>query len=203
MSRIGKEPIAVPAGVDVSVDGSRVSVKGPRGQLEQSFHPDMRILLEDGTLRVERPSDERDHRCLHGLTRPLIANMVEGVTHGYETRLEVGGVGARAVLRGPDLELALGFSHAVSLPPAAGLQLPRRAVDRSNRHIYAQLVDDVGRRTVASASDLAVAEGDKSARAKEVGKLLADRAKSAGVQRAVFDRGGRLYHGRVRALAEG
>jgi len=80
---------------------------------------------------------------------------------------------------------------------------PRLAVYRSNRHIYAQLVDDLGRRTVASASDLAVAEGDKSARAKQVGKLLAERAKSAGVERAVFDRGGRLYHGRVRALAEG
>ena len=130
MSRIGKEPIAVPAGVDVSVDGSRVSVKGPRGQLEQRFHPDMRILLEDGTVRVERPSDERDHRSLHGLTRTLIANMVEGVTQGYEKRLEIVGVGYRAVLRGTDLELAVGFSHTVSFQPPEGIEFEVPAPNR-------------------------------------------------------------------------
>ena len=89
MSRIGKQPITVPQGVDVAVADSRVTVKGPRGQLEQSFHRDMRIILDDGTLRVERPDDEREHRSLHGLTRTLIANMVEGVTNGYEKRLEI------------------------------------------------------------------------------------------------------------------
>jgi large subunit ribosomal protein L6 len=144
MSRIGKEPIAVPAGVDVSVDGSRVSVKGPRGQLQQSFHPDMRILLEDGTVRVERPSDERDHRSLHGLTRTLIANMVEGVTQGYEKRLEIVGVGYRAVLRGADLELAVGFSHPVSFRPPEGIEFevpaPNRIVIRG---IDKQLVGEI------------------------------------------------------------
>ena len=144
MSRIGKEPIAVPAGVDVSVDGSRVSVKGPRGQLEQSFHPDMRILLEDGTVRVERPSDERDHRSLHGLTRTLIANMVEGVTQGYEKRLEIVGVGYRAVLKGTDLELAVGFSHPVSFQPPEGIEFevpaPNRIVIRG---IDKQLVGEI------------------------------------------------------------
>ena len=144
MSRIGKEPIAVPAGVDVSVDGSRVSVKGPRGQLQQSFHPDMRILLEDGTVRVERPSDERDHRSLHGLTRTLIANMVEGVTQGYEKRLEIVGVGYRAVLKGADLELAVGFSHPVSFRPPEGIEFevpaPNRIVIRG---IDKQLVGEV------------------------------------------------------------
>ena len=144
MSRIGKEPIAVPAGVDVSVDGSRVSVKGPRGQLEQSFHPAMRILLEDGTVRVERPSDERDHRSLHGLTRTLIANMVEGVTQGYEKRLEIVGVGYRAVLKGTDLELAVGFSHPVSFQPPEGIEFevpaPNRIVIRG---IDKQLVGEI------------------------------------------------------------
>jgi len=144
MSRIGKEPIAVPAGVDVSVDGSRVSVKGPRGQLEQRFHPDMRILLEDGTVRVERPSDERDHRSLHGLTRTLIANMVEGVTQGYEKRLEIVGVGYRAVLKGTDLELAVGFSHPVSFQPPEGIEFevpaPNRIVIRG---IDKQLVGEI------------------------------------------------------------
>jgi large subunit ribosomal protein L6 len=144
MSRIGKEPIAVPAGVDVSVDGSRVAVNGPRGQLEQSFHPDMRILLEDGMVRVERPSDERDHRSLHGLTRTLIANMVEGVTQGYEKRLEIVGVGYRAVLRGTDLELAVGFSHTVSFQPPEGIEFevpaPNRIVIRG---IDKQLVGEI------------------------------------------------------------
>src|SRR5436190_21801005 len=122
MSRIGKQPIAAPSEVEVSVDGSRVVVKGPKGQLELGFHPDMRILLEDGTVRVERPSDERDHRSLHGLTRTLIANMVEGVTQGYEKRLEIVGVGYRAVLKGADLELAVGFCHPVSFRPAEGIE---------------------------------------------------------------------------------
>src|SRR5436190_10183314 len=126
MSRIGKQPIAAPSEVEVSVDGSRVVVKGPKGQLELSFHPDMRILLEDGTIRVERPSDERDHRSLHGLTRSLIANMVEGVTNGYEKRLEIVGVGYRATLKGSDLELALGFSHPVPIeaPPGIEFEVP-------------------------------------------------------------------------------
>jgi large subunit ribosomal protein L6 len=134
MSRIGRQPIAVPSGVDVRVDGSHVAVKGPRGQLEQGFHQDMRILMEDGTIRVERPSDERDHRSLHGLTRSLIANMVEGVTNGYEKRLEIVGVGYRATLKGADLELALGFSHPVSIPAPQGIEFevpaPTRIVIR-------------------------------------------------------------------------
>src|SRR5438874_2743523 len=134
MSRIGKQPIVVPGGVDVRVEGSRVAVKGPRGQLEQGFHPDMRISLEDGTIRVERPSDERDHRALHGLTRTLISNMVEGVTNGYEKRLEIVGVGYRATLKGSDLELALGFSHPVAVPAPRGIEFevpaPTRIVVR-------------------------------------------------------------------------
>src|SRR5215207_1971448 len=113
MYRIGKQPIAVPSGVEVQIDGTRLAVKGPRGTLERTYHPNMRIKLEDGTLAVERPSDEREDRSLHGLTRSLIANMVEGVTAGYEKRLEIQGVGYRAQLKGKDLELALGYSHPV------------------------------------------------------------------------------------------
>jgi len=134
MSRIGKQPVTVPSGVEVSVDGTRVAVKGPKGQLEQAFHPDMRITLEDGTIRVERPSDERDHRSLHGLTRSLIANMVEGVTNGYEKRLEIVGVGYRAQMKGQDLELALGFSHPVPVEAPQGIEFevpaPTRIVVR-------------------------------------------------------------------------
>jgi len=130
MSRIGKQPIVLPPGVDVSVDGSRVTVSGPAGTLEQTFHPDMRIVLEDGVLRVERPTDQRLHRSLHGLTRTLIANMVEGVTKGFEKRLEIVGVGYRAALKGTDLELALGFSHPVPISAPEGIQFEVPAPNR-------------------------------------------------------------------------
>jgi large subunit ribosomal protein L6 len=130
MSRIGRQPIEVPAGVDVSVDGARVDVKGPRGELTTIFHPDMRIVEDAGVLRVERPSDERLHRQLHGLTRTLLFNMVEGVTNGYEKRLEIVGVGYRAVLKGSDLELALGFSHTVPVPAPAGIEFEVPAPNR-------------------------------------------------------------------------
>jgi large subunit ribosomal protein L6 len=130
MSRIGRQPIEVPTGVDVSVDGTRVDVKGPRGELTTTFHPDMRIVEDGGVLRVERPSDERLHRQLHGLTRTLLFNMVEGVTNGYEKRLEIVGVGYRAVLKGADLELALGFSHTVPVPAPAGIEFEVPAPNR-------------------------------------------------------------------------
>jgi large subunit ribosomal protein L6 len=130
MSRIGRQPISIPGGVEVAVDGSRVSVKGPKGALERTFHPDMRILIEDGSVRVQRPSDERSHRSLHGLTRSLIANMVEGVTNGYEKRLEIVGVGYRATLKGADLELAVGFSHPVVFRPAPGIEFEVPAQNR-------------------------------------------------------------------------
>jgi large subunit ribosomal protein L6 len=136
MSRIGKQPIEIPSGVDVEVDGSRVTVKGPRGSLEQTFHPEMRIVKDDGLVRVERPSDEGVHRALHGLTRTLIANMVEGVTKGFEKRLEIVGVGYRAALKGEDLELAVGFSHPVAVRRPEGIEFevpaPNRIVIRGN-----------------------------------------------------------------------
>ncbi len=144
MSRIGRQPIEVPSGVEVSVDGSRVTVKGPRGTLEQSFHPEVRIVLDDGVVRVERASDDGFHRALHGLTRTLIANMVEGVTKGYEKRLEIVGVGYRAALKGEDLELAVGFSHIVPFPSPQGIEFevpaPTRIVVRGNDK---QLVGEV------------------------------------------------------------
>ena len=144
MSRIGKQPITVPTGVDVTIDGTHVAVKGPRGSLERDLHPEMRVLLEDGSVRVERPSDERLHRALHGLTRTLVANMVEGVTNGYEKRLEIVGVGYRAALKDSDLELALGFSHAVEVAAPPGIEFevpaPNRIVVRG---IDKQLVGQV------------------------------------------------------------
>jgi large subunit ribosomal protein L6 len=136
MSRIGRQPIEVPGGVDVSIDGTHVSVKGPRGTLERSLHPEMKLVQEDGTIRVERPSDEAMHRSLHGLTRTLVANMVEGVTKGYEKRLEIVGVGYRASLRGQDLEIAAGFSHPVIVQRPEGVEFevpqPTRITVRGN-----------------------------------------------------------------------
>jgi len=123
VSRIGKQPIAVPDGVEVKVDGSQVSVKGPKGALTRSFEPDMQIAVDDGLVKVSRPTDEARHRALHGLTRTLIANMVLGVTQGFEKRLEIQGVGYKADKKGSGIVLTVGFSHTVPMEPPAGVEL--------------------------------------------------------------------------------
>ncbi len=122
MSRIGKQPIPVPDGVEVSIDAGVVKVKGPKGELEQRVARDMEVKTEDGQIVVTRPTDRGEHRALHGLTRSLIANMVEGVTEGFEKRLEIQGVGYRAQLRGKALELAVGFSHTVPIEAPEGIE---------------------------------------------------------------------------------
>jgi large subunit ribosomal protein L6 len=122
MSRIGRKPIEIPDGVDVQVAFGHVTVKGPKGQLAQDVSMEMKVEVADGTVTVERPTDRGEHRALHGLTRSLIANMVEGVTEGYEKRLEIQGVGYRAQLRGKALELSLGFSHPVSVEAPDGIE---------------------------------------------------------------------------------
>ncbi len=121
MSRIGKQPIPVPAGVEVTIDGSSVTVTGPKGTLSATFDRDMIIEKDDGVITVKRPSDERRHRALHGLTRTLIANMVTGVSQGFQKELEIIGVGYRAALKGSDLDLSLGFSHPVVVPAPEGI----------------------------------------------------------------------------------
>jgi large subunit ribosomal protein L6 len=115
VSRIGKKPIAVPDGVTIEVRPGSVAVRGPKGDLEERVSPEMTVTQEDGQVIVKRPTDRGDHRALHGLTRTLVANMVTGVTQGFEKRLEIQGVGYRAALRGRDLEMQLGFSHAVTV----------------------------------------------------------------------------------------
>ncbi len=122
MSRIGRMPIDIPAGVQVLMDDHTVTVKGPKGELTQSFHQDITIRMEDSQVLVERPSDQRDHRALHGLTRALLANMVEGVTKGYEKILEIRGVGYRAAIEDKKLIMQIGFSHPVVVEPKPGVE---------------------------------------------------------------------------------
>jgi large subunit ribosomal protein L6 len=122
MSRIGRLPIEIPASVDVQIEGSTVRVKGPKGELTQKVSGDLAFEREDSRLVVTRPTDRKDHRELHGLTRTLIYNMVVGVTEGYEKRLEIQGVGYRAQLKGKALELALGFSHPVKVEAPDGIE---------------------------------------------------------------------------------
>jgi len=122
MSRIGRMPIPVPPGVQVKIEkGNRVTVKGPKGELTRTFHPDMIITLEDNQIKVKRPTDQRHHKALHGLTRALLANMVTGVTEGFRKQLGIVSVGYRADLQGDKLVLQLGFSHPVEIVPPPGI----------------------------------------------------------------------------------
>lgn len=123
MSRIGNQPIEVPAGVDVSLEGNVVSVNGPKGALTQTVPAAMKIITDNGTVRVERPSDEREHRALHGLTRSLVANMVKGVTDGYEKVLDLVGVGYRVQQSGNGITLSVMLSHTVEIEPPEGVTL--------------------------------------------------------------------------------
>jgi large subunit ribosomal protein L6 len=123
MSRIGKLPIAVPNGVTVTIDGNRITVKGPKGELARTLPQAMTLAQENGHVTVSRPSDEPQHRALHGLTRSLIANMVEGVTKGYSKTLEITGVGYKAEVRPYGLQFALGFSHPIEVRAPAGITL--------------------------------------------------------------------------------
>ncbi len=147
MSRIGKQPIEIPEGVEIDVKPGAVHVKGPKGELNQALHRDIKVSVDNGTLSVERPTDRGEHRALHGLTRSLIANMVSGVTDGFERRLEIQGVGYRAQLKGKSLEMALGYSHPVTVEAPEGISFevpqPTEVVVRG---IDKQLVGEVAAR---------------------------------------------------------
>jgi len=130
MSRVGQAPITVPQGVEVSIGKGEVKVKGPKGELRRSFNRDMTITMQDDSLTVSRPSDGRIHRSLHGLTRSLLANMVEGVTNGFEKRLEIVGVGYRAEKTGDELIIRVGYSHPVEVSPLPGVSLSVEGVNK-------------------------------------------------------------------------
>lgn len=123
MSRVGRMPIDIPAGVTVKIDGPVISVKGPKGELTRTLHQDMKVTVQDNVITVERPSEEKNHRALHGLTRALVANMVTGVTEGFTKNLEIVGVGYRAQMKDNKLALTLGFSHPLELDVPEGVKV--------------------------------------------------------------------------------
>lgn len=151
MSRIGRKPIPVPESVTVELAPGRVAVKGPKGELAQSLSAEMKVQQDAGAVTVERPTDRGEHRALHGLTRSLIANMVEGVTDGFEKRLEIQGVGYRAQLKGKNLEMALGYSHPVPIEPPEGIEFevpqPTEIIVRGiDKQLVGQVAADIRKR---------------------------------------------------------
>jgi large subunit ribosomal protein L6 len=151
MSRIGRKPVAVPEAVTVTLAPGNIAVKGPKGELTQTYSQDMTVSQEEGTILVARPTDRGEHRALHGLTRSLIANMVEGVTDGFEKKLEIQGVGYRAALKGKNLELALGFSHPVPIEAPEGIEFevpqPTEIIIRGiDKQLVGQVAADIRKR---------------------------------------------------------
>jgi large subunit ribosomal protein L6 len=151
MSRIGRKPVAVPDAVTVTIAPGNIAVKGPKGELTQTYSQEITVSQDDGQVLVARPTDRGEHRALHGLTRSLIANMVEGVTDGFEKRLEIQGVGYRAALKGKNLELALGFSHPVSITAPEGIDFevpqPTEIIIRGiDKQLVGQVAADIRKR---------------------------------------------------------
>ena len=151
MSRIGRKPVPVPDAVTVEIAPGNIAVKGPKGELSQFYSPDMTVSQNEGVVTVERPTDRGEHRALHGLTRSLIANMVEGVTDGFEKRLEIQGVGYRAALKGKNLELALGYSHPVAIEAPEGIEFevpqPTEIIVRGiDKQLVGQVAADIRKR---------------------------------------------------------
>jgi large subunit ribosomal protein L6 len=151
MSRIGRKPISLPEAVTVEIAPGQVAVKGPKGELNQSLSTDMKVEQADGEVTIERPTDRGEHRALHGLTRSLIANMVEGVTNGFEKQLEIQGVGYRAQLKGKSLEMALGYSHPVTVEPPEGIEFvvpqPTEIVVKGiDKQLVGQVAADIRKR---------------------------------------------------------
>src|SRR5947209_8736205 len=193
MSRIGKLPIAVPSGVDVALHDSTVVVKGPKGELSQHILPVVTVTLENGQVVVARKSDDKPGRSAHGLTRTLVANMIDGVTKGFRKSLELQGVGFRVNKAGNDLNFSLGFSHPVSYPAPEGIAF---TVEGTKGHTL----------VAASTREGAVSEGLGSRTnleaAQKIGATIAQRAVAQGIKAVVFDTSGHKYHGRVAALAQ-
>jgi large subunit ribosomal protein L6 len=148
MSRIGKKPVTIPKGVTVTLDGSKITVKGPKGELHRTLNTAMKVSMKDNEVLVERPSDENEHKALHGLTRTLVANMVEGVTAGFSKQLEIIGVGYKAEQRPYGLQLSLGFSHVIEYRAPAGIKLtapqPTQVnIEGANKEMVGQVAAEI------------------------------------------------------------
>lgn len=176
MSRIGKLPISVPSGVEVAINGSDVSVKGPKGELGLTINGSIEAKLEENTINVTRPDDERDSRALHGLTRTLINNMIVGVTEGYAKKLELHGTGYRVVAKGSDLELQLGFSHNIDVKAPQGITFAIEGNTITVSGIDKQLVGE----TAANIRKLRVTEPYKAKGIRYEGEVIRRKAGKAG-----------------------
>lgn len=177
MSRIGKKPVAIPSGVDIQIDGNTVRVKGPKGELSRTLHRDVIVRREDGEILVERPSDEPQHRALHGLSRTLVANMVEGVTDGFKKTLEIVGVGYRAENKPFGLTLQLGYSHPIDYRAPEGIEL--RAVSPTVVEVTGTSKEVVGQ-VAAEIRSLRPPEPYKGKGVKYQGEVIRRKAGKAG-----------------------
>ncbi len=177
MSRVGKQPIPVPSGVNIEIDGTSVVVKGPKGQLARQFNSDMRITREDGQLIVTRPSDQKDHRAMHGLSRTLLANMVIGVSTGFTKTLEIQGVGYRAQKQGVNLTLAVGFSHPVEFAPPPGIDFN---VEGNNRVLVSGIDKELVGQVAANLRGVRPPEPYKGKGIRYAGEVVRRKAGKAG-----------------------
>lgn len=176
MSRVGAKPVLVPKEVKVALEGSHLTITGPKGELARDFHPEMQIALRDSSLVVSRPSDSNQHRALHGLTRTLLANMIQGVTQGFQKGLEISGVGYRAQIAGEKLTIQIGFSHPIEVIPPKGISLTAEGLRINIAGIDKELVGEVAARIRA----LRPAEAYKGKGIRYVGERVRRKAGKAG-----------------------
>ena len=204
MSRVGKKPVSIPSGVTANVEGQTVKVKGPKGALQLVLHGDVKATMDNGSIKVDPLNETKRARAMWGTYRALVANLMTGVTKGFEQKLEINGVGYRAAVQGKNLQLALGYSHDVVYPIPEGIAI----VTPKPTEIIITGIDKqkVGQVAAASSLEKEMRDVGKTGAnvdaAKAVGKLIAERAVGKGVTAVVFDRGRYLYHGRVKALGD-
>ena len=177
MSRIGKMPIVLPKGVEVRIDGNTVTVKGPKGELAREIRPEITVEQGDGQLLVNRPSDQQRHRAMHGLTRTLVDNMVRGVSEGFSKTLEMQGVGYRAQMQGNDLQLAVGFSHPVNVPPPTGIEFE---VEGTTRIVVKGINKEQVGQVAADVRKIRPPEPDKGKGIRYLGEYVRRKAGKAG-----------------------